>query len=66
MQTSKMQQLRLGARVRYVGLSVMVARRGELGLVISDIPENRRGAYIEVAWDQGASSYCWPAELEVV
>ena len=54
----------LGDRVRFIGLSVQVAEPGESGTIIDLVQIGRSTGMLDVAWDQGASSYCWPAELE--
>ncbi len=55
----------MGDRVRYVGLSVQVAERGEAGIIIDLVPGGRSRGMFEVLWDLGVTtSYCWPAELE--
>jgi hypothetical protein len=57
-----------GTRVKYVGRSVTIAIRGELGTVIDASAAMTRGRsrMIEVAWDGGGGGYYWPSELEVV
>ena len=54
----------LGDRVRFIGRSVQVASPGETGTIIDLIQSGPSMGMVEVAWDQGASSYCWPSELE--
>jgi hypothetical protein len=57
-----------GTRVKYVGRSMTIAEAGEVGTVIGRhlAMNGDRGDMFEVAWDMGAGSYYWPAELEEV
>jgi hypothetical protein len=68
MQAVIMGYMENGTRVKYVGRSVTIAAAGEKGTVIGLSREmsHDRGRMVEVAWDQGAGAYYWPAELEVV
>lgn len=71
--TNELHTIEVGTRVKYIGPSIQVAERGELGTVIGTrVQVARYGSQagtevtmMEVAWDAGASSYCWPIELEV-
>jgi hypothetical protein len=68
------EEIRTGTRVKYVGASIAVAELGEEGTVIAasmrqvkwgELAGTTQPMY-EVAWDAGATSYCWAIELEIV